>query len=136
MSKQKENDFFSDIDKEAVKKSAEADFLPKLELQGLGVVNAVEVIVLSVPTKVKIPEAKSISKDNMIWIMNVSYLDIPHYIISQGRSFKFQIAVLLEKHNLSITDLVGKAIRIWKTEEDLDTPRFKGKAEVYHIELV
>jgi hypothetical protein len=139
MSKQKDqkDDFFSNVDLEKAKKSAEADFYPKLEIDGLGIENAIIFTILDIPKRVKVPEKKAISKEGLIWVMDVEYNGTQHYIIVEAESIHFQFKVLLMKHELtSMLDLVGKTVKMWKSEQDLDTPKFKGKAKVYSIQLL
>ena len=114
---------------ESITKSAELIIYPKLTIDGLGLEYSKNVVILSEPYLVEIPKEKAISKDNKIWMIDLEYEGVRHQFICQSGSFRFQLGVLQEKLNLD--DLIGFEIKLWKQLANINTPTFKGKAEVY-----
>lgn len=128
-------DWLSDFTQESIKKSAEIEIKPKLTIE-LGIENAKDVIILSIPYLVEIPKEKAIGS-NKIWMIDLQYNNVAHQFICQAGSFRFQLGVLKEKLELKdITELINLYVKIWKTLDFIDTPSFKGKAEMYHIALI
>ena len=129
-------DFLSDFTVENLKKSADLEIKPKLSIDECGIEFGKKVVILSIPYIVEIPKAKAIGT-NKIWMIDLEYNDIDHQFIAQANSFRFQLGVLMEKLGLSEKEsLIDLFVLIWKTLEQINTPTFKGKAEMYHIKLV
>ena len=129
--------FLSDFSQESLKKSAEVDIKPKFEIEGIGIEFAKNVLILTEPYKVEIPKEKSIKPDNKIWMINLEYEGVEHQFIAEAGSIRFQLGVIMEK--LEYTEpkeLIGLPVRIWKVIANINTPTFKGKAEVYKISLM
>ena len=117
---------------ESIKKSAELVIHPKLTIDGLGLEHSKNVVILSEPYLVEIPKEKAITKDTKIWMIDLEYERVRHQFICQSGSFRFQLGVLQEKLGLDdFDDLIGFKIKLWKQIADINTPTFKGKAEVY-----
>jgi len=114
---------------ESIRKSAELIIYPKLTIDGLGLEHSKNVVILSEPYLVEIPKEKAIGKDNKIWMIDLEYENVRHQFICQSGSFRFQLGVLQEKLNLDA--LIGFKIKLWKQLANINTPTFKGKAEVY-----
>ena len=128
-------EWLSDFTKESIRKSAEIEIKPKLTIE-LGIENAKNVHILSIPYLVEIPKEKAIGS-NRIWMIDLQYNNIAHQFTCQAGSFRFQLGVLKEKLGLkTIKELINLYVKIWKTLEFIDTPSFKGKAEMYHIALI
>ena len=128
--------WLSDFTRKSIKKSAEIDIKPKLIIK-LGIDNVKENIkILSEPYLIKIPKEKAIGSNELLAI-NLEYNNIAHQFIAEAGSFRFQLGVLMEKNNLiEPNELIGLIVKIWKTLESIKTTSFKGKAEMYHIELM
>jgi len=129
--------WLKEYNQESLEKSAKIDIKPKFEIEGIGINFAKNVIILSDLYKVEIPKEKSIKADNKIWMIDLEYQDVKHQFIAEAGSFRFQLGVIMEK--LEFTEpkeLIGLPIRIWKVIANIDTPTFKGKAEVYKIILM
>ena len=129
--------WLSDFTRKSIKKSAEVDIKPKLIIES-GIDNVKEnVKILTEPYLIKIPKAKAIGNSNELLAINLEYNNIAHQFIAEAGSFRFQLGVLMEKNNLiEPNELIGLIVKIWKTLEQINTPSFKGKAEMYHIELM
>ena len=129
--------WLSDFTRDSIKKSAEVNIKPKLTFE-LGIEYVKEnIVILSEPYLIKIPKAKAIGNSNELLAINLEYVDIAHQFIAEAGSFRFQLGVLMEKNNLTEPkELIGLRVRIWKTLEQIKTSSFKGKAEMYHIELM
>ena len=129
--------WLSDFTRDSIKKSAEVDIKPKLRIE-LGIENVKENIkILSEPYLIVIPKEKAIGKSNELLAINLEYNNIEHQFIAEAGSFRFQLGVLMEKNNfIEPNQLIGSIIRIWKTLERINTSSFKGKAVMYHIELM
>lgn len=129
-------DFLSDFTIENLQKSADLEIKPKLSIDDCGIEFGKKVIILSIPYIVEIPKAKAIGT-NKIWMIDLEYNDIDHQFIAQANSFRFQLGVLMKKLDLTEKEqLIDLFVLIWKTLEQINTPTFKGKAEMYHIKLV
>ena len=129
--------FLEGFKKADIKKSAEMDIKPRLIIETIGVENGVNVEVLSVPYLVKIPEAKSMSKDNEIWMIDLLHENIEHQFIAQAGSFRYQLGVLIEKHlGGDPKNIINRSVKIWKEMGKINTVQFKGNAEMYKIELL
>jgi len=128
--------WLSDFTRKSIKKSADVDIKPKLTIE-LGIDNVKEnIVILSEPYLIEIPKEKAIGSNELLAI-NLEYLGIEHQFIAQAGSFRFQLGVLMEKLGYSEpSELIDLTVRIWKTLEYINTPSFKGKAEMYHIELM
>ena len=128
--------WLSDFTQESLEKSAEMIIKPKLTIE-LGIDNVKEnIIILSEPYLVKIPKEKAIGS-NEILMIDLEYNGIAHQFIAQAGSFRFQLGVLMEKLGYTEpTELIDLPIKIWKTIESINTPTFKGKAEMYHVSIM
>ena len=110
---------------------------PKLEIIGLTIDNAVEVQFLGEPYVVQLPIGKGMSKDDKIWMLDVMYKNTVHQFIAQANSFRYQLAVLVQKHfDGDMSKIVKKNFKIWKEIAQIDKPEFRGKAEVYQVSLI
>ena len=128
-------EWLSDFTKQSLDKSAEVDIKPKLTIDGLGLEYSKFVVILSVPYKVEIPKEKAIGS-NKIFMMDLEYEGIQHQFICESGSFRFQLGVLMRKLGFKEpSELIELPIRIWKTQTYINTPKFKGTAEVYQISL-
>ena len=128
--------FLSDFTIENLEKSAEMEVKPKLTIM-LGIENAVNVIIMSEPYQVKIPKDKRIGDTEKIWMIDLEYTDIKHQCTIESKSFRFQLGVIMSKLEITEpTELIGVPIRVWKTLEQINTPTFKGKAEMYHVSIM
>ena len=129
--------WLSDFTRDSIKKSAEVDIKPKLRIE-LGIEHVKEnIVILSEPYLITIPKVKAISTSNELLAINLEYNNIAHQFIAEAGSFRFQLGVLMEKNNITEPkELIGLIIRIWKSLETIKTSSFKGKAEMYHIELM
>jgi len=120
-----------------IKNSAALDIKPKLEIIGLTIDNAVEVQFLTEPYEVQLPKGKGMSKDDKIWMLDVMYKNTIHQFIAQANSFRYQLAVLVEKYfDGDMSKIVKKYFKIWKEIAQINKPEFKGKAEVYQVTLL
>jgi len=129
--------FLEGFKKADIKKSAEMDIKPRLIIETIGVENGVNVEVLSVPYLIKIPEAKSMSKNNEIWMIDLLHENIEHQFIAQAGSFRYQLGVLIEKHlGGDPKNIINRSVKIWKEMGKINTVQFKGNAEMYKIELL
>lgn len=129
--------WLSDFTQESLTKSAEVEIKPKFEIEGVGIEFAKNVIILSELYKVEIPKEKSIKADNKLWCIDLDYENVEHQFIAEAGSFRFQLGVIMEK--LEYTEpkeLIGLPVRIWKVIATINTPTFKGKAEVYKVVLM
>ena len=86
---------------------------------------------MSEPYIVEIPKAKAIGNDNKLWMIDLEYENVLHQFIAQSGSFRFQLAVLIEKLGMTMSDLIGFHIRLWKERATIKNTQFKGQAEVY-----
>ena len=123
--------WLAEFSKESITKSAEVNILPKLTIEGIGIEYAKEVIIMSEPYIVEIPKDKAISDDNKLWMIDLEYQNTLHQFIAQSGSFRFQLGVLMEKSNLTMIDLIGFHIKLWKEKANIKNKQFKGQAEVY-----
>ena len=128
--------WLSDFTRKSIKTSADLSIKPKLTIE-LGIKKVKEnIIILSEPYLIEIPKEKAIGSNELLAI-DLEYQGISHQFLAQAGSFRFQLGVLMEKLSYSEPkELIGLAIKIWKTLEYINTPTFKGKAEMYHIELM
>lgn len=128
--------WLSDFTQNSIEKSAEMVIKPKLTIE-LGIDNVKEnIIILSAPYLVEIPKEKAIGS-NKILMIDLEYNGIAHQFIAQAGSFRFQLGVLMRKLDYTEpNELIDLLVKIWKTMETINTPTFKGKAEMYHIELM
>ena len=134
--KKSEIDFLAEFSQVSLKKSANLEIKPKLSIDELGIEFGKKVVILSIPYIVEIPKEKAIGT-NKIWMIDLEYLNIEHQFIAQAGSFRFQLGVLMKRLDLTEKEqLIGLFVLIWKTIENISTPTFKGKAEMYHIKLV
>lgn len=130
-------DWLSEFTEKSLDNSAEVDIKPKLTIDGIGIEYSKDVVILSVPYKVEIPKEKAIGKDNKIWMIDLEFENVEHQFIAQSGSFRFQLGVLAKKLELSeMTKLINLPIKIWKQIATINTPTFKGKAEVYKISMM
>jgi len=129
-------DFLSDFTIENLEASADLDIKPKLTLER-GIEHAIDVIIMSIPYPIELPKDKVIGKDSKIWMIDLEFNDIVHQFTCQASSFRYQLGVLMKKLEIVIPEkLIDLPIRIWKTLEQINTPTFKGKAEMYHISMI
>ena len=128
------DDFAEGFKLDDIKKSAVLDIKPKLEIDGLGILNGVEVVVLSIPYKVQLPKGKGLSEDDKIWMINVKYNDVVHQFIAQAASFRYQLLVLVEKHfDGEMEAICGELVKIWKESVVLEK---WGESILYKVSLV
>lgn len=128
------DDFMEGFNKLDIEKSAEMDIKPKLEIEGLGIENGVDVKILSEPYKIQLPKGKGLSKDDKIWIMDVMYKNVIHQFICQAGSFRYQLLVLVKKQfSGNMDQIVGQFVKIWKEEVVLDK---WGESILYKVELI
>lgn len=132
--KDQEKNWMDDIDLESVKKVSELNILPTLKINYDKVNNISDVynvIVLGLPTLTMFAD------NNQYFVMLIEHNDVVHQFNCNGKSFRFQLATLIEKKfNGKAENLVGHTIQISKTIADINTPAFKGKAEVYQVSLI
>ena len=122
---------------EKIKKSAEIIIYPKLTIDNLGIEYAKDVIILSEPYLVEIPKEKRIGAETKIWMIDLEYEGVRHQFTAQSGSFRFQLGVLQEKLGFeNFDDLIGFEIKLWKQIANINTPNFKGNAEVYQILII
>lgn len=134
LTENKFDDFAEGFNKTDIEKSAVLDIKPKLEIYGLGIQNGVDVLVLTEPYKVQLPQGKGLSKDDKIWMLDVKYMDVIHQFICQAGSFRYQLLVLVEKHFDGYLDkIIGQIIKIWKESVILDK---WGESILYKVALV
>ena len=123
-----EKSWMDDLDKEKVKKVADLNILPSIKI---GIDDIYNVKVHSLPKLTKFAD------DNEYFNMLVELNDVIYQFNCNAMSFRFQLATLLEKHLKGNAEaLIGKTIQISKTIAKLNTPTFKGNAEVYQIALI
>lgn len=135
--KKSEIDWLSDFTEKSLDNSAEVDIKPKLTIDGIGIEYSKNVVILSEPYKVEIPKEKAIGKDNKIWMIDLEFENVEHQFIAQSGSFRFQLGVLAKKLKLSeMSELINLPIKIWKQISTINTPTFKGKAEVYQVSMM
>ena len=128
--------WLSEFTVESIQKSAEVEIKPKLTIDGIGIEYAKNVVILSELYIVEIPKAKAIGNPK-IWMIDFEYEKVEHQFIAQAGSFRFQLGVLMKKLNYSEPkELIDLYIKLWKEMANINTPTFKGKAEVYKIALV
>jgi len=128
------DNFMEGFKKEDIENSANLNIKPKLEILGLGIVNGIEVEVLSEPYKVQLPKGKGLSKDDKIWVIDVMYMDVEHQFICQAGSFRYQLLVLVKKYfKGEMAVIIGERIKIWKERVVLDK---WGESELYKVELI
>jgi len=127
-------EWLKEFSQESLELSSEMEIKPKLTVN-LGIENAVDVIILSEPYKVEIPKEKAIGS-NKIWMIDLEYNSIAHSFIAQSGSFRYQLGVIMTKLDIKPIELIGIPIRLWKTLEQINTPTFKGKAEMYHVSIM
>ena len=123
--------WLAEFSKESIEKSAKVDILPKLSIDGVGIEYAKEVIIKSEPYIVEIPKEKAIGADNKLWMIDLEYENTLHQFIAQSGSFRFQLGVLIEKLGLTMSELIGFEIKLWKEKATIKNAQFKGLAEVY-----
>lgn len=130
-------DWLNDFKPEAIKTSAEVNIKPKLTIEGLGIEFGKDITILSVPYKVNIPKEKSINGKTKIFVIDLLYNNTEHQFIAESGSFRFQLGVLKEKLDLlDYSELIGIKRKLWKQLANIDTPKFKGKAEVYVLSKI
>ena len=126
--------WLKEFSQESLELSSEMEIKPKLTIE-LGIEKSKEVIILSEPYKVEIPKEKAIGS-NKIWMIDLEYNNIAHSFIAQSGSFRYQLGVIMTKLEVEPSELIGIPIRLWKTLEQINTPTFKGKAEMYHVSIM
>jgi len=126
--------WMDDIDLESVKKVSELNILPTLKVNYDKVNNISDVynvIVLGLPTLTMFAD------NNQYFVMLIEHNEVIYQFNCNGKSFRFQLATLIEKKFKGIPDnLIGHTIQISKTMANINTPAFKGKAEVYQVSLI
>ena len=131
---QEKRNWMDDIDLESVKKVSELNILPTLKINYDKVNNISDVynvIVLGVPTLTMFAD------DNEYFVMLVELNEVVHQFNCNGKSFRFQLATLIEKKfEGKAENLIGHTIQISKTMANINTPAFKGMAEVYQVSLI
>jgi len=129
--------WLSEFSQESLVKSAEIEIKPKFEIEGIGIEFAKNVVILSELYKVEIPKEKAINQKTKLWSIDLEYENVPHSFLAESGSFRYQLGVIMEK--LEYTEpkeLIGLPVRIWKVIANINTPTFKGKAEVYKVILM
>jgi len=121
--------FKSEFDLEKIQKSADLDIKPKIEFE-LGIEKAKDVIIKGNYYTIEIPIAKAIT-DTKLKALNMIYNEVEHQFIAEAESFRYQLEVLCFKKKIQTSDINGLNLRIWKELRQINTPKFKGKAEVY-----
>lgn len=128
------SNFAKGFTKSDIKKSAELDIKPKLEIIGLTIQNGLDVQILTKPYEVQLPKGKGLSKDDKIWMIDVMYMDVIHQFIAEAASFRYQLLVLVEKYlNGDMSNVIGERVKIWKEMVVLDK---WGESILYKIELL
>ena len=126
--------FMDNLEMEKVDKVSKLNILPTLKVsynERDNVSDVFNVKVHSLPTPTLFADGNTY--DTMLLEMN----DVIYQFNANGRSFQFQLAVLIQKHFKGILEkLIGHIIQISKTMAKIDTPNFKGKAEVYIVSLI
>ena len=69
-------------------------------------------------------------------MIDLEYNSIAHSFIAQSGSFRYQLGVIMTKLQCKSSELIDIPLRIWKTLEQISTPTFKGKAEMYHVKVM
>jgi len=137
MVKEKESEvynFMDNLEMDKVDKVSELNILPTLKVS-YDKINKISdvfnVKVHSLPTPTKFADGNTY--DTMLLEMN----DVIYQFNANGKSFQFQLGVLITKHfEGKLEKLIGHIIQISKTMAKIDTPNFKGVAEVYIVSLI
>ena len=129
--------WLSEFNQESLVKSAEIEIKPKFTIEGIGIEFAKNVVILSELYKVEIPKEKAINQKTKLWSIDLEYENVAHSFLAESGSFRFQLGVIMEKLDYTEPkELIGLPIRIWKVNANINTPTFKGKAEVYKVILM
>ena len=129
--------WLSEFSQESLEKSAEIEIKPKFEIEGVGIEFAKNVVILSELYKVEIPKEKAINQKTKLWSVDLEYENVAHSFLAESGSFRYQLGVIMEKLEYTEpNELIGLPIRIWKVIANINTPTFKGKAEVYKVILM
>lgn len=130
------DDFLGDIKTEDLEFSAGLNILPKLYIEDVGVENAKQVKVMSAPYTIEIPEAKSMSDDNHLKIIDMEYEDVIHQFVAQAKSFRYQYGVIMVQLGFKTTEterMIGAILKIWLEWVELE--KF-GKQKLYKVSLI
>ena len=126
--------FMDNLNMEKVSKVAKLNILPTFKVnydQKQNISDIYNVVVLSLPNPTKFADG------NTYLTMLVEMNEVVYQFNANAESFQFQLGVLIEKHfEGKIDDLLTHTIQISKTMAKIDTPTFKGMAEVYQVSLV
>jgi len=118
-------EFTEGFDAEGIKKSAELDIHPPLNLKELvDGEKTIRVTLDGEPRKVKsskLPKGEA-------WFINAYYNGVLHSMVIPN-SLRHSLSVMKVKNNW--TEFNGKPIEVMSQYGDLDTPTFKGKAKTY-----
>ena len=131
---EQEYNFMEHLNRIKVEKVAKLNILPTFKVnydQKNKVSDIYNVIVLS------LPKPTDFADGNTYLTMFLEMNQVVYQFNCNAESFQFQLAVLIEKHFKGvIKDLITHEIQISKTMAKIDTPTFKGMAEVYQISLI
>ena len=118
-------EFTEGFDPEGIKKSAELDIHPPLNLKELvDVGKTIRVTFDGEPRKVKsskLPRGEA-------WFINAYYNGVLHSMVLPN-SLRHSLSVMKVKNNW--TEFNGKQIEVISQYGDIDTPTFSGKAKTY-----
>lgn len=126
--------FKSEFDVEKIQKSAEADIKPKIDFDDK-IENAKTVIIKGTYYDFELPNEKQINKEK-VKALNMLYNGVEHYFIAEAESFRFQIDVIRFRKKLTVEQIDGLKLKIWTEIQNINTPKFKGKAKVYCLKEV
>jgi len=128
------NNWMSDLKKADIKKIAQLNIIPTLKVEPIDNRGNFEVLTVKVKT---LPKLTEFADGNWYFVMMVEQNEMVYQMVCSARSFRQNLAVIIEKHFDGDSDLlIGRKLNITKVIADIDTSNFKGKAEVYQITLV
>jgi len=128
------NNWTVDIDKASVKKIADLNIIPQLSIVALDTKGNFSNLTVKVKT---LPKLTRFADGNDYFVIFVEQNDMVYQMVCSAVSFRQQLAVIIYKEfNDDSTLLIGQMINITKQIAEIDTPKFKGKAEVYLITLI
>ena len=128
------NDWTVDIDKASVKKIADLNIIPQLSIVALDTKGNFSNLTVKVKT---LPKLTRFADGNDYFVMFVEQNNMVYQMVCSAVSFRQQLAVIIYKEfDDDSTLLIGQTINITKQIADIDTSKFKGKAEVYLITLI
>jgi len=127
--------FKSEFDLDKVQKSADLDIKPKIEFES-GIENAKDVLIVGTYYEIDIPKEKAITEKTKLKALNMLHEGVIHQFIAEAESFRYQLEVICYKKKIQVDDIDGLALKIWKDTQYINTPKFKGKADVYCIKAL